>query len=913
MNANSDRIIELFTQAVAKPTAEERTRFLEEACQGNPELREQIESLLRVEAPARQFLQPRMENENHATDIPLIEKHERIGRYKLLQKIGAGGCGVVYLAEQEEPVRRQVALKIIKLGMDTQSVIARFEAERQALALMDHPNIAKVFDAGATEAGRPFFVMELVRGSKITDYCDQHQLSLRERLGLFIQVCQAVQHAHQKGIIHRDLKPSNILVSLHDTVAVPKVIDFGIAKATTDQKLTDKTLFTALEQFLGTPAYMSPEQAKLSDLDIDTRSDIYSLGVLLYELLTGRTPFDQKELLAAGLDEMRRIIREVEPVKPSTRLTKEVVAAPRQSAADSGTGDGGALPRRRYGEIQELITALRGDLDWIVMKTLEKDRARRYETANGLARDIERHLNNEPVVARPPSALYRFHKTIRRNKLAVSAAVVIGVVLVLGIAGSTWQAIRATRAEREQTRLRVAAQAEARTSWQVARLWKDTMEGVGPSVALGRDTELLREILDKAAQRTLDQLTNNPAVCADLLNTIAHVYHELGLFTQMEEVASQNLRLNRTGLGDAPAAATALAQLGDALRHLGRFDQAEEYLRAAMAIRKQLFGEESLEMAASLNDLAELFKNRGEYKPAEKLYRQALALREELQGKDHVELAGALNNLAVVLRRMGKYREAEELLRRSLTIRRKHLGIEHPDLVGTLGNLGSVLEDQGKLGEAEDAYRLDLEMAKKFLDSEHPHRASALFNLADALERRQKPDEAEPLAREALAIRRKHFGNEHPTVADSLNLLAFLLEGRGELAGAEAAYREALGIRRKVQGNEHPEVARTLGNLSVLLQKQGKLIEAEKLQREVLAAFEQRWGDAHPDVFVARANLASLLVEAGKWDEAERLFRDALNTGTKTLGENHPDVVECRKNLSELLERHGKLDEKGRR
>jgi serine/threonine protein kinase/WD40 repeat protein len=369
---------------------------------------------------------------------------ERIGRYKLLQQIGEGGCGVVYMAEQEQPVRRRVALKVIKLGMDTKQVIARFEAERQALALMDHPNIAKVLDGGATETGRPYFVMELVRGTKITDYCDANNLSTAERLKLFVQVCQAIQHAHQKGIIHRDIKPSNILVTVNDGVPVPKVIDFGIAKATAGP-LTDKTLFTAFEQFIGTPAYMSPEQAEMTSLDIDTRSDIYSVGVLLYELLTSKTPFDARELLAAGLEAIRRTIREVEPPRPSTRLSTMVV------------GELTTTAEHRQTDPPRLIHLVRGDLDWIVMKCLEKDRTRRYETANGLARDIERHLTNEPVVARPPSQLYRLQKLVRRHKMTVVAASAIIAAIIAGAAISTWQALRATKAQREQQRLRETA------------------------------------------------------------------------------------------------------------------------------------------------------------------------------------------------------------------------------------------------------------------------------------------------------------------------------------------------------------------------------------------------------------------------------------------------------------------------
>ena len=357
------------------------------------------------------------------------------------------------MAEQEQPIRRRVALKVIKLGMDTKAVIARFEAERQALALMDHPNIAKVLDAGATDTGRPYFVMELVRGVKITDYCDQNNLATEQRLDLFVQVCHAIQHAHQKGIIHRDIKPSNILVTVHDGKPLPKIIDFGIAKATAGQELTDKTLFTAFEQFIGTPAYMSPEQAEMSTLDIDTRSDIYALGVLLYELLTGQTPFDQQELVAAGLSEMRRIIREQEPVRPSTRISS-------LAAADQTT-----LAKRRNLEPPQLIHLVRGDLDWIVMKCLEKDRTRRYETANGLAHDVLRHLNNEPVAARPPNRLYQFQKLVRRNKLAFSAAaaVLLALLVGLGIAAVGW---RQTGIERDNA---LKARTEARASEQKAQ------------------------------------------------------------------------------------------------------------------------------------------------------------------------------------------------------------------------------------------------------------------------------------------------------------------------------------------------------------------------------------------------------------------------------------------------------------
>jgi eukaryotic-like serine/threonine-protein kinase len=503
------RIKEIFGQALEKTSPAERDKYLAEACQGDQALRREVESLLRAGEQAGDFLGQTMQVP--VADFASERTGTMIGRYKLLQKIGEGGFGVVYMAEQQEPVQRKVALKIIKAGMDTREVIARFEAERQALALMDHPNIARVLDAGATEAGRPYFVMELVNGIPITDYCDRERLSTTGRLQLFMKVCHAVQHAHQKGIIHRDLKPNNVLVTQHDGEPVPKVIDFGIAKAL-GQKLTEKTLFTAFQHMIGTPAYMSPEQADLSGLDIDTRADIYSLGVLLYELLTGETPFNTETWREAALDEIRRIIRETEPPKPSTRL---------QTLGDKLVG----VAKRRQAEPANLRRLMRGDLDWIVMKALEKDRRRRYETPDAFASDVARHLNHEPVLASSPSVPYLVGKFAHRHQAGLCVAAALLMLLLAGAAASTWQAVRATRAERAQSLLRQQAE-QARADERQLRLQAEAREQILQADAFVRNGSL--EEADRVMRKVsplLDELNASNAAAIYLSLGDWHARH----------------------------------------------------------------------------------------------------------------------------------------------------------------------------------------------------------------------------------------------------------------------------------------------------------------------------------------------------------------------------------------------------
>ena len=712
MAADQDKLNEIFSEALARASPEARALYLAQACGADDALRRQVDSLLEAHVQSGEFLQGSVVQPKEPTfgEGP----GSVIGRYKLLQQIGEGGFGIVFMAEQQEPVRRMVALKVIKAGMDTREVVARFEAERQALALMDHPNIAKIFDGGATESGahglsrssaakaevtrpaveegaqrsdpphlaqpegtphpasghplpsdgrgaggegsakissgRPYFVMELVKGIPITDFCDRNQLSTEARLRLFMKVCASVQHAHQKGIIHRDLKPTNVLVTLHDGEAVPKVIDFGVAKAI-GQKLTERTLFTRFEQLIGTPAYMSPEQAEWSGVDIDTRSDIYSLGVLLYELLTGTTPFDKETLARAALDEVRRMIRETEPPMPSTRL--------------QGLGQRlDDIAQRRQAEPSMLARLVRGDLDWIAMRAIEKDRARRYETVNALARDVERHLKGDAVVACPPSRAYLAAKFVRRHRMAVTAVAGVGLALVAGLVLALLgfsQARRATRQAKQD-----AATAEAISDF----LRNDLLAQADPQNNTNRDLKL-REVLDRASEKIKDRFANQPLVEASIQSMLGNTYNGLS-----------------------------------------EFNTAEPHMRRALELRTRELGPEHPDTLDALYSLAVLYANQEKRAEAEPLFKQLVAVCQRTLGPDHAMTLDCLRELGRNYLYWGRADKAENILRELVQQRRRLQGPDHPDTLDAMGDLAGVYDYSDRLLDAAAVYEEVLTRAR---------------------------------------------------------------------------------------------------------------------------------------------------------------------------------------------------------
>jgi serine/threonine protein kinase len=806
------KIKEIVGAALEREPAE-RAPFLEEACAHDESLRAEVESLL-SEYEKSSGLSEHPLSGMMLDPVPLESKS--IGPYRLIRKLGEGGMGQVWLAEQSVPVRRQVALKLIGAGIDDQGVLQRFQSERQSLAIMDHPAIAKVFDAGATPDGQPYFVMEYVQGISITAYCDQHQLKIRERLELFVKVCEGVLHAHQKAIIHRDLKPANILVVEVDGKPTPRIIDFGLAKAVGPQA-AGETMFTQAGAFVGTPVYMSPEQADPRVRDLDTRTDVYSLGVVLYELLTGSLPFDPKQWQEKPLDEVLRQLREQDPPRPSTKVEtqKETSSA---AAALRGT------------EPKQLASLLHGDLDWITMKTLEKDRTRRYGTPSELAVDITHYLRNEPVAARPASTGYRLRKYVRRHRVGVAAAFVV-LLLLTGLIVTQALALRRITQERDRTtRERDRA---SRVTGFMSGMFKQS----NPSVARGNSVTA-REILDKASKDIDTGLATDPELQAQMMYVMGMVYDNLGLYPRAHLLVQQ-----------------------------------------AMEIQKRVLGPENPETLKSASSLAYILYQEGHYTEAEKLDRDTLDVQRRVLGPEHPDTLRSMYNLGSLFHSEGHRADAEKQDRETLDIRRRVLGPEHPDTLVTTQELASVLADEGNYAEPEKLYRGMLDVQRRMLGPEHTDTLRSAHSLAVVLEREGQYPEAEKLDRETLAVMLRILGPDHPDTLSSKNNLANVLKLEGRFAEAEQLYRETLETRRRVLGPEHPATLGSMGNLAGILDSEGHYAEAEKLFRETLVLDRRIFGPENPNTAIATYNLGAVATHRGQDAQAVALLRESVDHG----------------------------------
>jgi eukaryotic-like serine/threonine-protein kinase len=760
-----------------------------------------------------------------------------IGPYRLLAILGEGGFGVVYLAERREPHIQRVALKVIKPGMDSTAVVNRFAAERQALAVMDHPSIARVFDGGTTSDGRPYFVMEYVKGEPITRFCDRERFGIEERLKLFITVCEAVQHAHGKGVIHRDLKPSNVLVEFEDGRATPKIIDFGVAKAL-HQRLTEGTVYTEIGQFIGTPEYMSPEQAEMTGVDIDTRSDVYTLGVMLYELVAGVLPFDGEKLREGGYLGIQKTIREVDPPKPSQRYT---------TIAQTGAETARTVASARRADPPSLSKRLRGDLDWVVMRCLEKDRARRYQTANDLAAELQRVLDDEPVLAGPPSVGYRMSKFVRRHRAAVGAAAVAVLALIVATAVSIVFAVREASANRtaleERDRAREAervaaeeaerARIAAATSERISQFTTGILEGVNPAYAGELDKTLVRKILDDASARIDRELAEDPQVQAALRDTIGGTFLALGEYELAEPQLETALEVRRTALGSEDRRTlTTRDKLAALARQSGRIADAAELQREILEARRRALGEDDPDTISSLGNLALALRLLDRFDEAEPLFKEALDRSIAKFGETHKNTLNAMNNMAAMHRSRGRLEEAEELYRRAMVGQRNspELGRAHPETLGTMNNLAVVLQQRKKFDEAEDLLIEVVETRTAVQGPDHPETAVALNNLGSAQLRGGRFLEAGETLRLALANMRRRLGVDDPNVMAATQNLAVAFRRAGQPAEAETVLRAMLAEFPPGDSTQLNNARLTLGYLrATLVDEQGRLEDAERL------------------------------------------------------------------------------------
>jgi non-specific serine/threonine protein kinase/serine/threonine-protein kinase len=873
-NDGFNRLKRIFDGAFGLPESE-RSGYLDRECADDPELREMVERLL-AQPTERADLDDLIREINQALPTRNVEQaptRRRIGPYRLLEKIGEGGMGEVWVAEQTEPVRRRVALKLIKRGMDSDQVVARFEAERQALAMMDHPAIAKVFDAGQTDDGRPYFVMEYVDGLPVTEHCDKHKLTTRERLDLFVRVCEGVQHAHQKAIIHRDIKPTNVLVTLQDDKPVPKIIDFGVAKAV-EQRLTERTLYTELGVLVGTPAYMSPEQADLTGKNIDTRTDVYALGVLLYELLTGVLPFDPRDLREAGFEEIIRKIREDDPPRPSARVSavdKLSTLSARNRGAEPGT----------------LTRQIRGDLDWITMKALEKDRARRYGSVSDLATEIGRYLRDEPVLAGPPSGIYRARKFIKRHRVAVTVVTLVAVMLVAFSIVTTIQARRIAR--------------EAATAEQVSEFLVELFEVSDPSESRG-NTITAREILDQGAEKIETELTDQPAVQARLMRTMAEVYFSVGLFEPAGPFLERATERFSTIFGQRhPETLRTRSMLGSFYRIRGRLEEAEEVLATVLAAQRERLGRHHPDSLETMRRLAWLRHDQSRYEVLEEMHVEILEARRRILGEGHEDTITSMRDLADAYGHANKDDEKEKLLWDAVEVQRRTLGDDHPETLIAQSQFAWTFAKSGDYEEAQTRMEGLLEPYRRVFGENHPTTADLLYNLANVYERAGQTGKAVRTVQEAIELWGEARGARHPDTLQAIQHLGAIYVNLGRFDDAGPLLEEALAVQREVVGADHEDTRRTMRWLAILDEREGRYSQAASRWREVLDANRSVYGTGDHRTVAMMTRLGRSLEQAGQATEAEAMLREAVTVARENLGEDHFESLEAQTRLGNLL------------
>ena len=826
-----------------------------------------------------------------------------IGPYRLLERIGEGGFGEVWLAERREPMVQRVALKVIKLGMDSRSVVARFEQERQALAVMNHPNVARVLDGGMTAEGRPYFVMEYVKGDPITGFCDKQRFTIRERLALFLPVCEALQHAHMKGIIHRDIKPTNILVAPGEGGGAPtvKVIDFGVAKAMSSP-LTDTTIHTERGQMIGTPEYMSPEQAEMGATDIDTRADVYSLGVVLYELLSGTLPFDSKTLRTGGYAEMQRVLIETEPPKPSTRL----------SSIDEKAASAIALARQA--ERDRIALELRNELEWIPLKAMRKDRSRRYASAESLAADVRRYLAGEPLDAAPESRAYLVRKFVRRNRVQVSAAVLVVTALVAGLVATLWQARLAARerdAAKRAEQVAVAAQeAERRRADELTQVSQFQSEMLKEISTASAGADLMKDVRDRFEKA----LVREGVADAERIAQSEQFGEMLGRVNATDAAAAL---IDRTILRPAVASigqqfkgqpvvdAQLRFGLAQLYHRIGLFEDSLELHQAALAARRRELGDDALKTLISIGEVGLVLAELGKFDEAEPYYREALERSRRVLGEDHRETIVAMQNLGHFQRQQGKFAEAEASSREALDRARRVLGDDARDTLIAIGSLGGLLREQNKLEEAEPLFRERLERSRRVFGEDHHETIRAVANLGVLLYTQRRLAEAEPLYRESLEKSRRALGEEHPDTLSGLANMGGLLIGMKKPAEAEVYLREAFEVGQRVHGRTHRRPLMTLVSLAFLLRSEGRYQEAIDLIVPLEPAVRKSFTGSNE--YLAGAVLTSLGrsrvglgYDAARFGLAEKNLVEAYPLLAKAFGEKHNNTLGAVEGLADL-------------